>query len=257
MGGTGGDKERKMKRFGQGVGVVVGVAVALWGGGLLAGPIPGGTFFADGFDRPDSTDMGEFWTEQWSDWQIEDGHARSAAGPNCALMTVDGFESTDPYLEVTVRYDLTIRPTYVALVSLYLDNEHNIFIKIQDWDYDGLFDTVYFYMGNNSQEPWGDMERGYDDWEDLAPYFSEARIATSVIGDEIFVAIDRDFDGNPDPYSVYSRDQIPRGQLGVGVGLGGYDRAWADNFLAVPEPATLALMGLGTGALLLARRRRK
>lgn len=256
MGGTGGDKERKMKRFGQGVGIVVGVAVALWGGGLLAGPTPGWFYFADGFDRLDSTDMGEFWTEQWSDWEIEDGHARSAAGPNSALMTVDGFQSTDPYLEVTVRYDLTIRPTYIALVSLYLDNDHNIFIKIQDWDHDGLFDTVWFYMGNNSQEPWGDMEHGYDDWEDLAPYFSEARIATSVVGDEIFVAIDRDFDGNPDPYSVYSRDQIPLGQLGLGVGLGGYDQAWADNFLAVPEPATLVLMGLGAGALL-ARRPRK
>jgi len=244
------------------VSLVACVATVLWGAGAEAGPT-GGFFFADGFQRPDSTDMGPYWTEQWSDWRVEGEVARSAPGDQSALMTVEGYELDEPILEVTVRYDGTARPTYVALVSLYLDNAHCIFVKIQDgWkdaqgvehDVDGLYDTVWFYQGNNSGQPWGDMVAGYDDWDDLAPYFSEARVGTYIVGDEVVVGIDRDFDGVPE--SLYARDGIPLDELGLGVGLGGYNDAWADNFLAVPEPATLAVMGLGA-AVFLARRRKR
>ncbi|GAG40781.1 unnamed protein product, partial [marine sediment metagenome] len=93
-----------------------------------------------------------------------------------------------------------------------------------------------------------------DDWEDLSPYFSEARMGTYVVGDEVFVGIDRNFDGVPE--SLYSRDGIPLAELGLGVGLGGYNAAGADDFLAVPEPATLAVMGFGAAALALRRRKR-
>jgi len=258
------DKEQTMKTFARGLGIVACVAAVLSGALARAGTTPG-FFFADGFDEPErqgSTDMGPFWTEQWSDWSIEDEHARSVPGAESALMTVNGFEASEPLLEVAVRYDGTIRPTYVALVSLYLDDDHCVFVKIQDgWKdtqgvehgVDGLYDTVWFFFGNNSQVPWGDMQHGWDDWEDLSPYFSEARIGTYVVGDEVFVGIDRDFDGEPE--SIYSRDGIPLAELGLGVGLGGYNAAGADNFLAMPEPATLAFVGLGAAALVARRRR--
>ena len=258
------DKEQTMRTFARGLGIVACVAAVLSGALAGAGTAPG-FYFADGFNRPDSTDMGSFWTEQWSDWSIEDEHARSAPGAESTLMTVNGFEASEPILEVAVRYDGTIRPTYVALVSLYLDDDHCVFVKIQDgWkdkqgvehDVDGLYDTVWFFLGNNSQQPWGGMEHGWDDWQDLSPHFSEARIGTYVMGDEVFVGIDRDFDGVPDPGSIYSRDSIPLAELGLGVGLGGYNAAWADNFLAAPEPATLALVGLGACGFLLRRRKR-
>lgn len=216
--------------------------------------------FVDDFNRSDTTDMGPVWAEQYSDWAVVDGRARSAAGPCCALMTVQGLADPQPAVGVTVDYDGEPRATYVALVLLYLDNEHCLFVKVQDgYDTsppDGQFDTLWFYMGNNSKQPWIGMTEGGRVWDDLAPYFSRARISAWVVGDEVFVGIDRDFDGQPDDGSLYSRGGIPLADLGQGVGLGGYDTAWADDFVVLPEPATLALVGLGAAALVLKRRRK-
>ena len=242
-----------MKNLAQGMGVVACVAAVFWG--AVAGAAPtGGFFFVDGFDRPDSTDMGPYWTETWADWRVEGNVARSAPGPESSLMVVDGYELAEPILEVTVRHDGTIRPTYVALVSLYLDNDNCIFVKVQDYDLDGFYDTAYFYRGNNSQQPWGDFVHGYDDWEDLWPYFGEARIGTYIVMDEVILGIDRDFDGVFE--SLYARGGAPLEELGLGIGLGGYDNAVAEDFLAVPEPATLALMAFGAAVLAATRRRR-
>ncbi|HUU91030.1 MAG TPA: PEP-CTERM sorting domain-containing protein [Phycisphaerae bacterium] len=242
-----------MKRLARSMGMVVCVAGALSAAVATAAPT-GGFFFADGFDRPDSTDMGPYWVEQWSDWRVEGNEVRTAPGYKYALMTVDGYELAEPILEVTIRHDGTIRPTYVALVCLYLDDANNIFVKVQDNDLDGLYDTAWFYRGNN-REPWGDRVPGRDDWEDLWPYFSEARMGTYITGDEVVLGIDRDFDGVFE--SLYARGGVPLAELGLGVGLGGYNDAQADNFLAVPEPATLALMGLGAAVLVATRRKHR
>ncbi|GAG12614.1 unnamed protein product, partial [marine sediment metagenome] len=71
-------KEQAMKTFARGLGIVACVAAVLSGALARAGTAPG-FYFADGFDEPErqgSTDMGPFWTERWSDWSIEDEHAR-------------------------------------------------------------------------------------------------------------------------------------------------------------------------------------
>jgi len=57
------DKEQTMKTLARAMGIVACVAAVLSGTVAGAGTAPG-FFFADGFDRPDSTDMGSFWTEQ-------------------------------------------------------------------------------------------------------------------------------------------------------------------------------------------------
>jgi len=249
-----GPRLRESRRWWEAVSGLLG-ALLLAG---AAGRAPAGVFLDD-FNRPAGTDMGPGWVERYADWGIAGDRARSEPAPQAALMTVDGFASAEPMVEVTVGYDGAPRPTYLALVLLYLDNKHNVFIKVQDgYDTsppDGVFDTVWFYMGNNSQQPWGGMEHEVDDWDDLWPYFSEARLRASVVGDVACLEVDRDFDGVFE--SIYVRGGLPLAELGAGVGLGGYDGAVADDFLAVPEPASLALVVLGAGARLLLSRGRR
>jgi len=218
--------------------------------------------FADGFDRPDSPDVGSLWTEQWPDWSIVGGVAQSVNTDCCSLMTVNGFADAQPSVQATVDLTGDPRPHYVALVVLYQDNDRCIFVKLQDgYDGsppDGLYDTAYFYMGNNSLTPWGDMVAGYDDWVDLAPYFSTATVALTVVGDVAYLAVDRDLDGDflglND--SVYGRGDLPLADLGLGIGVGGYDGACVDNFYAMPEPVTMTLVGLGVAACVAAGRKR-
>ena len=219
-------------------------------GVFLAGGAAFGGIMTDSFDRPDSSYMGPDWTEQFSNFRIEGSQARTEPGDtdlSAALMTVTGFEAADPIVQVTARYGGSSRPTYVALVSRYLDDDNCIFVKIQDNNVDGLYDVAMFYRGNNSLSglvpAW---------WEYLTP-FTEARIETAVSGDTLVLSIDRNFDGTPE--TVVTRTGLPTG-LGLGVGLGGYNDASMDDFFALPEPATLGLLALGGLGFLLRRRPR-
>ncbi len=219
-------------------------------GVFLAGGAAFGGIMVDSFDRLDSSYMGGDWTERFSDFRIEGNQARTMPGDtdlSAALMTVTAFEVADPVVQVTARYDGSARPTYVALVSRYLDDDNCIFVKVQDNNVDGLYDVAMFYLGNNSLlalvPQW---------WEYLDP-FTEARIETAVSGNTLILSIDRNFDGTPE--TVVTRTGLPTG-LGLGVGLGGYNDASMDDFFALPEPATLGLVALGGLGFLLRRRRR-
>jgi hypothetical protein len=267
--------ERKVHNWTQGAAALVIGAVVL---AAVPAHLTAGLFY-DNFDRDDTTVMYPDWYEQHGDWAVVDGAAHSAVGESgtfCSLMTVGWYADPQPAVHVTVEYDGDPRATYAAVVLLYLDNETNAFIKIQDGyagsPPDGLFDTVYFYKGNNGgTEEGGEMYRPLVPevrvWDDLAPYFSRARLMAWVQGDGVYLAIDRDFDGVPEPADIdldgepdsscYSRQGIPLEEFGYGVGLGGFNGARCDDFIILPDPGTLALVGLGAAGLAAARRRRR
>jgi hypothetical protein len=224
--------------------------------GIFALGISSPTFadFFDDFNRPDSSDLGPDWAEQNGDFRVESGRARSSLGFGGEdLMTVNGFSSSNPVLSMDVAYDGAPRVSYAALVSLYSDLNNNIFVKVQDNDSTGDFERVFFYYGNNSIVGWPGMTGGGT--LDIVAPFQQARIESSIVGDTVTLTIDRDFNGTPE--TILSRGGIPAVGLGTGVGVGGFDNASLDNFLAVPEPASVMLTGLGLlmGALLFGRKR--
>ena len=216
---------------------------------LAAGAAAGG-IIVDDFNRPDGSYLGPDWIERFSDFRIENNEVRTLPGDTSqspALATLVGFEAADCTLEVTARYEGVARPTYVALVARYADNENCVFVKVQDNNVDGYYDLAWFYWGNNSQ-----VALVPDYWEYLDP-FTTARLTLVLAGDVLTLSIDTDFDGSPE--EVVTRYQIPEG--GLGVGMGGYNDAALDDFRALPEPATLALVAAGACGLAARRRRRR
>jgi len=211
--------------------VIYSVALVLFFAGVAAGQ-------GDNFNRPDGTNMGPNWNEVRGDWRIENQMARSQPTAFTDLMTFNGYNSTEPYVEAEVHYLGAARVTYCALVSRYLDLSNNLFVKVQDNNASGDFERVFFYYGNNGGA-WSGMTGG-NYYVDVTP-FTKARIWTVVQGTNITLNIDRDMNGVPE--DTLTRGNFPVANLGDVVGLGGYNNATFDNFL-VPEPATLGLLGL-------------
>ena len=125
--------------------------------GLLLGGVAAGQ--GDNFNRPDGTNMGPNWNEVTGDWRIENEMARSQPSAFTDLMTFNGYNSTQPYVEAEVYYLGSARVTYAALVSRYLNLSNNLFIKVQDNNSSGDFERVFFYYGNNGG-PWAGMTGG-------------------------------------------------------------------------------------------------
>ncbi len=70
--------------------LLAAVLVAACGQGAWGGP------FADDFNRPDNTYLGQEWVEQAYDWSIVAGGTRSSVADVPALMTLCEFKYDDP-----------------------------------------------------------------------------------------------------------------------------------------------------------------
>jgi len=229
---------------------VVGLLACLFllgfSGSAQAGPLT----VVDDFNRPDGTNLGPNWNEANPDFRIENGTARSEAVFGGSLMTYTGPVSNPNVVGADVFYQGGPRVVYNALVLGYANLANNVFVKVQDNNANGDFDTVFFYYGDNGGG-WPGMTGGPASQAVPTP-FTSARLTLTLAGNAVTLTIDTNFDNVPE--LTYTRGGIPLANLGSGVGLGGFNNATFDNFAlegtqAIPEPASLALWGVGTLAL--------
>ena len=185
------------------------------------------------------------WTVQTSGSQSESGGVRS--GWSTSLETMDGIA------ESTVGVDAIHGGggvAYVALVTLYNDLSDNLFVKLQDNDGNGSFDSVFFYHGNNLSD--GLVGADYYDlsFEVSSTYFQ----------------LTNNLDGTVSAFVQATGDVIDgtltNSYTGTGTGLGFYGNGQADNFYGgpaavVPEPSSSAMFGIGALGLFGYSRRRR
>ncbi|MCB0825769.1 MAG: PEP-CTERM sorting domain-containing protein [Armatimonadetes bacterium] len=222
-------------------------------------PMAAAQSFSDDFNRADSSDLGGDWTSVGGSATRVIGNSAGNVtnSSNLSLVNAGLFSAgyTEAAVSVDILHDGSGSTGYVALALGHNGSTasgNGLFIKVQGTN---SFEFIGFYTGvNDSTESW---------WTDPPIFFaadssfSSARITVwASSATEINLGIDTNFDNTFD--QLYTRNLSGTGTLGTQVGLGVYGTSTsADNFVAtaVPEPTTMALLGLGLAAI--ARRKRK
>ena len=191
----------------------------------------GNAALLDTFDDSSSADN---WTVQTGSLNFTGGTVTTASEET--LATFDGLSASS----VTADVDITGLSDYptVALVLGFADMNNYRTTFIQDNGGDGKFDTVFYYDESGSGPDPG--------WVFSDTTRSVVRFTVSLSGNELTSSVDYDRDGSVDDSNTIT---IDTDGLGTGAGIHfnyGYETK-VDNFSAssIPEPTTMALLGLG------------
>jgi hypothetical protein len=232
--------------------------------GTFAAAAAGAQNFSDDFNRANSSDLGPNWTVigTGSATRVIDNRAGNVVGANnLSLVTMGNFSAS--YDTTVVRADVFHNAPGLGYVALAMGHNgvttagNGLFIKVQSnsatapgFDFIGMYTGV----GSGSTTPWTDPPVFF---AATTPFTSARMTVWASDPTTINLGLDTDFNGTDD--QVYTRHlNLGAITLGTQAGIGVFGTGVnADDFSAtvVPEPATLAVLGVGVLALL--RRRKK
>lgn len=167
-----------------------------------------------------------------SNWYVESGifevyqQKAFGIGPFPNLATYNSLGANQ------IEADVSIRPgggaQYSGLVLNYHRVEQNLFLKVQDNDGDGSFDSGACYIGNNN------AGAGFGlGFFSLSYSFTHAHMTVSVINDRVVHLSLTDIDGLGGSQS-YDCSGAPI-EEGYGVGIASYNGGRVDNFRVVQD----------------------
>lgn len=188
----------------------------------------------DSFNRPDSATLGPKWTQQEATIGIENFAATNPLATE-GLATLTGAAATQACLDIHANGKVV---QYAAIVLGYKDPKNNIFIKVQQSAASGMFDTAYFYYGNN-----GNNNTVWNGGTFSLTPFTQARIHAAIVGTEAVLEIDTNLDNVPD--QTFRAPEVPIASLGSGIGVGSYGHALMSNFATAAGPAGPPVSGGG------------
>jgi hypothetical protein len=227
-------------------------ALLLGGAGLASAQI-----FTDDFNRADGG-LGASWTTiANSPGIVSNTFRNTTGGANSAFALVN--TATANYDTIKVSADISLASTALGFVGLAFGHNgstvtgNGLFIKLQGQTGTGNFSHVGFYTANSTAN--ATAVTGGAVFFALDAEFTTARM-TVWASDPVTINLGLDTDFNGTYEQSYSRT-LGVITLGNQFGMGAFGTGIGDNFRveAVPEPMSLAALGLGAAALLRRRRR--
>ena len=220
--------------------------------------------FFDDFNRADGA-PGANWVNMGGPPMTIMSNEITGSGTGNGLSLVDSAAFSASFDMTIVQADLRVTDNSSTLAYAAVAIGHNgllttgngIFVKLQRQVLGPNFSHIGIYTGNGINNTTAIVTTG-GNFQALASPFAAARMTLRANSPtELYTGLDTDFNGT-DEFSYTSTLNLGSLVLGNRVGMhfwGNLSRG--DNFNAnvVPEPATIAVLGLGALGLLLRRRK--